>query len=80
MTRNVENPMLDHLRGIRGDIASPGTKVDNLTVRVGSPEDQVAGMRRDLAPLRGDLANPPHRVDQHGQRMDRFEERLELSD
>ena len=46
---NVENLILEHLQSIRGDIASLALKMDILTSRVGSLEEHVAGLRRDLA-------------------------------
>ena len=59
MADNVENLILEHLRSIRGDIASLALKMDILTSRVGSLEEHVAGLRRDLALIHGDIAGMP---------------------
>ena len=55
MTESVENLILEHLRGLRGDMAGISTKIDNLTLRVHSLEDHVSTMRKDLANLHGDI-------------------------
>jgi hypothetical protein len=59
MADSVENLILEHLRSIRGDIASLAPKMDILTSRVGSLEEYVAGLRRDLALIHGDTAGMP---------------------
>jgi len=47
MTEELENLILEHLRAIRADIVTLGSKIDSLTVRVGSLEEHVAGLRRE---------------------------------
>jgi hypothetical protein len=56
LAANVENFILEHLRSIRGDIASLALKVDTLTSRVASLEEHVAGLRRDLTLIHGQIA------------------------
>jgi len=56
MADNVENSILEHLRSIRGDIASLALEMDILTSRVGSLEEHVAGLRRDLALVHEEMA------------------------
>lgn len=53
ITENIENLILEHLRS---DIAALAAKVDILTMRVGSLEEHVAGLRRDLVLIHGDMA------------------------
>lgn len=56
MTENVENLILEHLRGLRSSVDTIERKIDTLTMRVGSLEEHVAGLRRDLALIHGDIA------------------------
>ena len=79
MTEKLENPILEHLRVIRADIVTLGSKIDSLTVRVGSLEEHVTGRRRDLALLHGEIAATNQRLDHHEQHLDRIEKRLELA-
>jgi septal ring factor EnvC (AmiA/AmiB activator) len=72
--------ILEHLRGIRGDIGTLSAKVDGLTQRVGSLEEHIVGLRRDLGLIHGDIANTHQRLDHHVQRLDRIEKRLALAD
>ncbi len=56
MIENVENLILEHLRGLRASLETVEGKIDTLTLRVGSLEEHIAGLRRDLALLHGDIA------------------------
>lgn len=79
MPENVENLILEHLRAIRGDISKLVHAVDDLRVRVGSIEEHIAGMRRDMSLLHGDIAITHKRLDGLESRVERIEKRLELS-
>jgi hypothetical protein len=73
MTDNVEDLILEHLRGIRSEVASLAAKVDTLTLRMGSLEEHVAELRRDLTLIHGDLAIMSHRLDLHERRLERID-------
>jgi len=47
---------------------------------VGSLEEHVAGLRRDLALIHGDMAAMSQRPDHHERRLEAIEKRLELAD
>lgn len=79
MTDNVENLILEHLRVIRGDVSKLVNAVDDLRIRIGSLEEHVAGMRRDMSLLHGDIAITHKRLDGLESRVERIEKRLELT-
>ncbi|MGE5152936.1 MAG: hypothetical protein ACM3ST_02870 [Bdellovibrio bacteriovorus] len=80
MPDNLDNRILVHLRGIRSGAAALAAKVDRLTLRMGSLEEHVAGLRRGLDLFHGDMAIMSHRLDLHERRLERIEKRLELVD
>jgi cell division protein FtsB len=67
------NLVLEQLRAMRAAIDEHGRKLDDLVYRVGSLEQQTAG-------LRADLAHYSARQDQLEQRLQRVEHRLELTE
>lgn len=78
MTENVENPILEHLRAIRATQDKHSHTLQELTVRVGSLESHVSGLRRDLALLHEDVAAINARLDRHERRLDHIERRLDI--
>ena len=78
MTENVENLILEHLRGLRASVDGIDVKIDTITLRVGSLEEHVAGLRRDPALLHGYIAATNQRFEHHEQSLGRIEKRLEL--
>ena len=48
MTDNVENIVLEHLRAIRADIGAIRHDIADMKLRLGSLEEHVAGLRRDI--------------------------------
>ena len=71
MTEQVENLILEYLRGIRGDIASMKNDLHDLRMRVASLEVLVANVVSDVLRLNG-------RMDEMDRRIERIEQRLEL--
>jgi len=53
MTDTIENLVLEHLRAIRGDLQALSNKMETLTLRIGSLEDHISAMRKDIAILGG---------------------------
>ncbi|QNM97824.1 hypothetical protein [Chitinimonas koreensis] len=78
MAEQIENLVLEHLKAIRMEMAANTKALEGLTLRVGSLEEHIAGMRRDLSLLHGDLAITHKRIDDVDQRLGRVERRLEL--
>lgn len=66
-----EDLILEHLRAIRTSQANMQGTLEDVVYRMASVEQQVAG-------LRADLAHYSARQDQFEQRMRRVERRLEL--
>lgn len=79
MSENVENLILEHLRGIRGSIDKLTVSVDELRMRTSSLENHVAGLRRDFSLIHDDIAGLQVRLDHHEERLSRIEKRLELT-
>jgi len=67
-----ENLVLEHLRAMRAAIDEHGRKLDDLLYRVGSLEQQMAG-------LRADLAHYSARSDQLEQHLQRVEHRRQMA-
>jgi hypothetical protein len=78
MSDNVDNLILEQLRGVRSDVATRAAQVDALTLRRGPLEARVAGLRRDLAPIHVDMAIMSHRLCLRERRLERIEEPREL--
>ena len=72
MAENIDHVILEHLRAIRSDIA-------DLKLRVGSWEEHVAGMRRDMGLLHSDIAVTHKRLNHHDERLGRIERRLAIT-
>ena len=77
MNADVENLVLDHLRAIRSDI---GELRREFRTELGDLRQRVSSMERHLANLQGDMALVHQRLDHLGERVERIERRLELTD
>lgn len=73
MSDEPDNIALRYLRRIDERLDRVDTSLQNLIARVGSVEEQVAGLRKDFVRLEV-------RVDQMDDRMKRMERRLDLTD
>ena len=75
---NVESIIIEHLKAIRNDLGGLKQGVADLTLRVGSVEQSVAGLRKDIAQLHGDMAITHQRIDHLDIHVERIERRLEI--
>ena len=77
MSDETDNLVIEHLRRLRNDITGfrhdTMERFDNLTARVASIEDQLAGIRADIVRL-------DHRLDGVDKRVERIERRLTLAE
>lgn len=55
MTAEIESLVLEHLRAIRADIGDLRVRMTGIESRLGSLENVVAGMRRNLAHMYGNV-------------------------
>jgi chromosome segregation ATPase len=78
MADEPQNLVLEHLRAIRADVGLLREGQAEIALRLGSLEQQVAGLRRDFADLRADFVRLESRVDRLDHRVERIERRLEL--
>ena len=76
MIENVENLILDHLRLIRGDLASLKAEVSEIKMRLTSLEERLTLVEKGVANVHGDLAILQMRLDRQGERI---EKRLDLT-
>lgn len=79
MSENVENLILEHLRGIHSSIEKLTVSVDESRMRISSLEGHVAGLRRDFSLIHDDIAAIQVRLDHQEDRLSRIEKRLELT-
>lgn len=80
MTDNGENLILEHLRGIRGDIGGLKEDMREVKQRLNSIEAAIAGVRRDNAHIYSDVTDQNARFDRLAERVERIERWLELRD
>lgn len=84
MTDNVENLILEQLRGLRNQVTEfrdeLRSDVYELKQRLSSLEASVISGRRDDVALASDLARHQVSLDQLIQRIQRIEHRLDLVD
>ncbi len=73
-----DNLILRYLRNLDAKLDRVIDELQALKARVSSLEDQMAGVRRDLAHLYEGQVNLQHTLDRHGERLDRIERRLDL--
>ena len=77
MNADFGNLVLEHLRGIRSEIADMRreVRIDSRDFRYG-----VSSIERHLVNLQGDVALTHRRLDHLGERLERIERRLDLSE
>ena len=63
--------VLRYLRGIDRKLDRLVEDMHDVKLRLGSVEEEVAGLRRDFVRMQ-------HTLDRHGERLDRIERRLDL--
>jgi predicted nucleic acid-binding Zn-ribbon protein len=73
MAKEPENPVLEHLRAIRGDTGHLREAVDRIELRLASVEGHIASFQLSDARQNSEL-------DKLRQRLARIEKRLELVD
>ncbi|MEA1049392.1 hypothetical protein U5801_06190 [Lamprobacter modestohalophilus] len=74
MTENIENLVLEHLRGIRGTLADHGERLDRIDLRLSTIEQTPLGGLYALSASDRDALTHLTR------RVERIEQRLSLSD
>ncbi len=79
MGENVENLILEHLRGLRSGQDRMENELREIKARITSLEAGVAGFRRDTAHDRDDIVRQQVSLDQLNERIQRIEKRLELA-
>ncbi|MDZ4350857.1 MAG: hypothetical protein U1A22_15130 [Xanthomonadaceae bacterium] len=79
MTENVENLILEHLRGIRTDVGSMKDDVRELKARITTLEAGQATIIQHLGHLAGTGAEQHARYDRLAERIERIERRLEIT-
>lgn len=79
---NVERLILEHLKGLRSDVAGVRTSMQeefkDLKHRVTQLAMQVVGSRRDSSSTQEDVYRQQGSIDTIKDRLDRIERRLEL--
>jgi tetrahydromethanopterin S-methyltransferase subunit G len=81
---NVENLIIEHLKGLRSEVAALRTNMQeefkDVKHRLTQVEIQVIGLRRDGASVQEDVYRQQGSIDSIKARLDRIERRLELHD
>lgn len=79
---DVESLIIEHLKGLRSDVAGMRTSMQeefkDLKHRVTQLAMQVVGSRRDSSSTREDIYRQQDAIDTIKDRLDRIERRLEL--
>jgi septal ring factor EnvC (AmiA/AmiB activator) len=78
MSENVENLILEHLRGMRASQERVEHELREIKNRITSVEAGVAGIRRDAAHDNDKIVQQQIGLDQLNERIERIEKRLEL--
>ena len=79
MADNVENLILEHLRGMRGSQERVEHELREIKNRITSLEAGVAGIRRDSAHDNDKIVSQQVGLDQLAERVERIEKRLEIA-
>lgn len=79
MSNNVENLILEHLRGMRNSQERVEHELREIKNRLTNVEVGVAGIRRDAAHDNDKIINQQIGLDQLAERLERVEKRLEIS-
>lgn len=81
MTENVENLLLEHLKGLRNPIETVRGEMHSefrdVKARLSSLESAMVTLRRTEADTTGDIARQQARIDELVERIRRIEKRLE---
>ena len=80
MTDNVENLILEHLRGLRPGQDRLESEMREVAARLTSLEASTAAGRRDSAHNYEEVIRQQSSIDQIKARIDRIERRLEMVD
>ena len=78
MTDNVENLILEHLRGLRAGQDRLESEMREVAARLTSLEASTAAGRRDSAHNYEEVIRQQSSIDQIRARIDRIEKRLEI--
>ena len=80
---NVDNLIIEHLRGLRSEVAGMRTEVQSefkdVKARLSHLDASMAGVRRDGALGAENFARQPVSIDALVERIQRIEKRLELT-
>lgn len=79
MSENIDNLILEHLRGMRASQERMEHELREIKNRITSVEAGVAGIRRDAAHDNDKIVQQQIGLDQLNERLERIEKRLELS-
>ena len=83
MTETVENLIIEHLKAMRNELrdfrAETADNFMQVKVRLQSLEERVSLAEKGLANVHGDQALIQLRLDRVGDRIERIEKRLELT-
>lgn len=79
MSNNVENLILEHLRGMRAGQERIEHELREIKNRITSLEGGVAGIRRDSAHDNDKIVGQQVGLDHLAERLERIEKRLELA-
>lgn len=83
MTDNIENLVLEQLRGLRNQIEALQTETradfQDLKHRLTGVESGIAGLRRDSLGTQEDVYRQQTAIDRINERIQRIEKRLELT-
>lgn len=79
MGENVENLILEHLRGMRSSQERIENELREIKNRITSVEAGVAGIRRDSAHDNDKIVSQQVGLDQLAERLERIEKRLEIA-
>jgi septal ring factor EnvC (AmiA/AmiB activator) len=79
MTDNVENLILEHLRGLRAGQDRLESEMREVAARLTSLEASTAAGRRDSAHNYEEIIRQQSSIDQIKARIDRIERRLEIA-
>lgn len=83
MTDNVENLILEMLKGLRNELKSFRARYESdasdMKLRMTAIERGIGSMKRDSAEMYEDHARQQAAIDRLSERLDQVEKRLELS-
>lgn len=80
MSDNIENLVLEQLRGIRAEVASVKDDTREIKTRLALVEAGVASLRRDNGDFATSIAAQHLSFDRLSDRVERLERRLDLAD